>query len=248
MTRATSERHAIEASIALEPLTAEAAPPRVVVVEGIGQVARCGCVLAESGEYEPCADHAMTLVLGELDTVVSTSVRDVAGEGVPADHWGRSRFRWHVTDSRMVATVPGTAPVKSSRTVVLPVGDVLADDERWHASHRCIEDVQTVSGWQRRECRDITTYTYRADEYAADIAIARETHAAERAAKMQASANKPDKPTTRAARKAGTGGRRRTAAEIATAKVAAPVAADLERMARLTAALAVGGDTWADRS
>lgn len=193
----------------------------------------CECVIA-GGEWEPCREH-------DLELAVMTS-----GSVSTEDMFIRSRLQWHVTDSRMVATMPGTAPVKSSRTVALKVSEVTWD-AAWHASHRCVEDVQTVSGWKRRECRELGQLdVFTPDVFSEYVERAREVRRVATEARKTA-IGQPNRPTTTAARKAPRVRRPRTASEMATARVSEPVAMDLDRMARLTAALAVTGDTWADR-
>lgn len=201
----------------------------VLYVTGRGAVARCGCVLSESREYEPCREHDVMLAV----MTAGPEYSDLGVRHKTAEPWAglntgsASKPRTYKLDADVVA---GLANMPVDILPLIERSGIIATPRFPRLTELLlrpiIEDARGV--WQ-----------------------------AERDAAILAGGNSPTRPTTRRGRKAAVGAPKRQRTMAETAKVRditsghnspQDVGESLaERAALIAAALAVGGDTWADR-
>lgn len=248
MTRRTTERAAIALSESLNTdniarhNNGHESQPMVthVVIAGIGTVAPCGCVLTDARDYEPCEAHDAALA-----TLEATG--GVGLDRVPLADAGFSMLRMPGAARRTHALLPGRHKRTTHRSLAYRVADVT----EWPCDvvETSIERTFVTDGKRTRRVVDATIKLPRCSALLGVIlrdaqAEARASHVADAEAKRRATGN-AGRPTTRAAR--ATPRKRRTAAEMAiehnNGHETRPMV-DVDAIAR---ALAVGGDTWADR-
>lgn len=208
----------------------------------------CDCVIA-GGEWHPCPAHDLELASLEATGGVGLDRIPLADAGfsilrMPGSS-GRHPEAWHRTDTHMGVTPRGKAPDRSSRAVTYSVPDV-------------------VQGWPSvtGALRVIGGAFVRLDEpkcpRLAEVVL-REAVAEERerrnAAREVRAVNQPTTGRARAQRRGEAQARGMRARpqhnesreDGATMRHGMDDTPDVERLQRLSAALAVVGDTWADR-
>ncbi len=205
----------------------------------------CECVIA-GGVPEWCDRHAIELCVAEATGGFELDRLPLAdmGFGIVYQHGAshREKQAWHRTDVHLSITPRNKAPDRSGRPVALghvdppePVGTRIVD---------VVAGGAFVFG---------PVYTAEAETaLSAHVESLRRAYEAARAAKREERARHTAEPTTRAGRavsRAAGRGKRRTAAEVARHNSAhePDAVVSAERLTRLAAALAVVGDSWADR-
>lgn len=197
----------------------------------------CACVIA-AGTWEPCEAHDAELAALEATGGVQMERVPLADAGFSLIRMSGAHTResgaWHVTDSHLTITPRHKAPDKATRTVTLKT----AIDSTMPRDRDCVTG-EPYARFPRLE--DVMI--------AEAVSEAHEARAAERAATMTAS--HLNEATTRRAREA------RKATRKVTGMRARPTVhneshvvrqdMDAERMLRLSRALAIGSDSWADR-
>ena len=208
----------------------------------------CDCVIS-GGEWHPCYTHDLALVVAEATGTAELDRIPLADAGYSLLRMPGSATRhpgaWHRTDTHMTVTPRGKSPDHASRAVTYSIPDVV---QQWPSAPGAL---RVIGGAFVR--LDEPRFPRLAELTAR--AVLDELRAARVAAKLAKRAGRAHhdaEATTRATRAAqrATGKPRRTAAQVAALHNSAHderQEVDTARLARLAQALAVVGDSWADR-